>query len=166
MARIYLQRVRLDSGGYDRRGRYFGVGVPLYKWSTEFEGKDRDGHVRGKSRAEAMSEVRRELVRYSKWPHSSQGPFGSPPKAHREGSRQALRSQKQFQKIIGHQLRRGECGPALASLVQLAFDVGRYRAHRSSYGRGKRPAGRAPRTLDVLHARYARACVIDRKDRR
>lgn len=28
--RIYLRRVRLDSGGYDRGGAYWGAGLPLY----------------------------------------------------------------------------------------------------------------------------------------
>lgn len=28
--RIYLQRVPLDSGGYDRGGAYWGIGAPLF----------------------------------------------------------------------------------------------------------------------------------------
>ncbi len=33
--RYYLQRVRLDSGGYDSGGAYWGIGQPLYRWSHE-----------------------------------------------------------------------------------------------------------------------------------
>lgn len=35
--RLYLRRVRLDSGGYDSNGTYFGVGNPLY-WVANEDG--------------------------------------------------------------------------------------------------------------------------------
>lgn len=28
--KVYLSRVRLDSGGYDHHGRYWGIGAPLF----------------------------------------------------------------------------------------------------------------------------------------
>ena len=52
-----LSRVRLNSGGYDRAGRYYGVGLPLWAASCD---DYRDGEVwefRASDRASA-----RELV--------------------------------------------------------------------------------------------------------
>jgi hypothetical protein len=36
--KVYLRRVYLDSGGYDKGGAYWGVGQPLY------EAQDQDGN--------------------------------------------------------------------------------------------------------------------------
>lgn len=33
--KLYLRRVHLNSGGYDRNGTYFGVGAPLYWVASE-----------------------------------------------------------------------------------------------------------------------------------
>ena len=33
--RFYLRRVRLNRGGYDDTGRYWGVGQPLYRYTTD-----------------------------------------------------------------------------------------------------------------------------------
>jgi hypothetical protein len=33
--RFYLRRVRLDSGGYDQGGAYYGLGPPLYRYESE-----------------------------------------------------------------------------------------------------------------------------------
>jgi hypothetical protein len=38
--RMYLRRVRIDSGGYDQGGAYWGLGAPLY------ECQDQDGNTR------------------------------------------------------------------------------------------------------------------------
>lgn len=54
--KIYLERVRLDSGGYDSRGQYWGVGEPLYRYSDDSGAID--GYVRAASRAEAKEKVR------------------------------------------------------------------------------------------------------------
>lgn len=35
--KLYLRRVRLDSGGYDANGTYFGLGNPLY-WLASDDG--------------------------------------------------------------------------------------------------------------------------------
>ncbi len=54
--KIYLERVPLDRGGYDKRGRYWGVGAPLYRYSDDSGAVD--GYVRASSRAEAKDKVR------------------------------------------------------------------------------------------------------------
>lgn len=68
-----LSKVRLNRGGYDSRGRYYGTGKPLYKAEAEVCGKDREVHVRASSRNEAKREAESELKRYTKWPHCSTG---------------------------------------------------------------------------------------------
>jgi hypothetical protein len=47
--RIHLRRVRIDCGGYDSGGAYWGLGQPLFEaftpngdWSTYFRARDRD----------------------------------------------------------------------------------------------------------------------------
>jgi hypothetical protein len=32
MAKFYLRRVKLNSGGYDSYGSYWGIGLPLYEF--------------------------------------------------------------------------------------------------------------------------------------
>lgn len=55
MERWTLGRVRLNSGGYDARGEYFGVGAPFYRYN----GPDGEyGHVRAHSREDAKAAVR------------------------------------------------------------------------------------------------------------
>ena len=60
--RFYLQRVRLDVGGYDGGGAYWGVGAPLYRFEAG-EGEDdlRDwpsGFLRARTRADAKRQLR------------------------------------------------------------------------------------------------------------
>lgn len=53
--KIYLRRVPLDSGGYDRGGAYWGIGAPL--WET----MDQDGNgfiFRAPSRDAAKQHIR------------------------------------------------------------------------------------------------------------
>lgn len=57
--RLYLERVKLDSGGYDSRGRYFGLGLPLYRASDDRG--DVDVELRATDRAHAKDLVRRRL---------------------------------------------------------------------------------------------------------
>jgi hypothetical protein len=45
-ARFYLQRVHLDSGGYDSGGAYWGLGSPLYRFESA------DGEASGYFRVE------------------------------------------------------------------------------------------------------------------
>lgn len=53
--RLYLRRVRLDSGGYDPNGTYFGTGAPLF-WCASDCGEI-DFVLRGASREVAKREV-------------------------------------------------------------------------------------------------------------
>ena len=57
--RLYLRRVRLDAGGYDRLGTYFGRGGPLY-WCA---GEGVDFMVRARDRADAVRRVRSRYPR-------------------------------------------------------------------------------------------------------
>lgn len=51
---VYLFRVRLDSGGYDAGGAYWGCGAPLY-WATDGDGYSQ--FIRAGSRARAALEL-------------------------------------------------------------------------------------------------------------
>lgn len=42
--KLHVERIRLNQGGYDRRGRYWGIGAPLYRVSSD-DGEI-DKHVR------------------------------------------------------------------------------------------------------------------------
>lgn len=53
---VYLERVPLNQGGYDRRGRYWGVGAPLYRYYDTSGALD--GYVRAYNREEAKSKAR------------------------------------------------------------------------------------------------------------
>lgn len=52
-APLTLREVKLDSGGYDCNGTYFGIGAPLY-WCASRDGKiDRVFRATGRAEAEA-----------------------------------------------------------------------------------------------------------------
>lgn len=53
--RLCLRRVRIDSGGYDPNGTYFGIGRPLY-WYADDDGEI-DGVLRADDRADARARV-------------------------------------------------------------------------------------------------------------
>lgn len=57
--KVTLQRVRLDSGGYDPQGAYFGIGAPLY-WAATDDG-ELDATFRADDRADAKAHVRELL---------------------------------------------------------------------------------------------------------
>lgn len=57
--KLYLQRVRLDSGGYDSGGAYWGTGEPLYV-ATDHE--DTTVFVRAMTRDGAKHAVRLQLA--------------------------------------------------------------------------------------------------------
>ena len=60
--KLQLERVRLDRGGYDQHGRYFGVGEPLYQYTND-DGTTSDyfyRYVRARDRAEAKRKIREE----------------------------------------------------------------------------------------------------------
>lgn len=62
--KFYLEKVRLDSGGYSMKGepggagRYFGHGAPVYRFTDE--NSSRVGYVRGFTREEAKAAVREQ----------------------------------------------------------------------------------------------------------
>lgn len=56
--KLYLRRVHLDPGGYDRGGAYWGIGAPLW------ECLDQDGNgriFRAPSRAAAKAAIREDF---------------------------------------------------------------------------------------------------------
>jgi hypothetical protein len=58
--KLYLRRVRLDSGGYDSNGTYFGLGEPLW-WCAcpdDAEGYEIDYMLRAPNREAAKGKVR------------------------------------------------------------------------------------------------------------
>ena len=55
-APMRLARVRLDRGGYDQGGAYWGVGEPLYEYEAHLT--DINGFVRGWTREKAKQAVR------------------------------------------------------------------------------------------------------------
>lgn len=58
--KLYLRRIRLDSGGYDPNGTYFGLGQPLY-WCADdgtSENHSIDFMLRAADRDEAKAAVR------------------------------------------------------------------------------------------------------------
>lgn len=57
--KVYLQKVRLNQGGYDAHGRYWGVGMPLYWYCTE--DCEHDSHIRAFNREDAKLKVRQVL---------------------------------------------------------------------------------------------------------
>lgn len=59
--RLSLRRVRINSGGYDCNGTYFGLGAPLY-WYASDDGEI-DGMLRASGRASARHQV---LCKYPK----------------------------------------------------------------------------------------------------
>ena len=56
--RFTLRRVRLDSGGYDPGGAYWGHAEPLYWYAADTEHGQVDGYVRARTRERAKAEVR------------------------------------------------------------------------------------------------------------
>jgi len=52
-----LQRVRLNQGGYDDTGYYWGVDMPLYYYA-EWETGEPCGHIRAYDRADAKTQIR------------------------------------------------------------------------------------------------------------
>lgn len=57
MARYTVQRVRLNAGGYDSTGTYWGQDRPLY-WIASPDGTD-DEHVRASDHKDALRQAKR-----------------------------------------------------------------------------------------------------------
>lgn len=55
--RLYLRRIRLDRGGYDPNGTYFGLGQPLFWYASE-DGSI-DAVLRARDRNEAIDKILR-----------------------------------------------------------------------------------------------------------
>ena len=57
--RFYLQRVRLNRGGYDDGGAYWGAGAPLYRYAaTETRNREcPEGFLRAADRAAAKAQI-------------------------------------------------------------------------------------------------------------
>lgn len=58
---IHLDRVRLDRQGYDRRGRYWGTGAPLFEYYSD--SYDVQGSLRAADRAGAKAKLRTQYPR-------------------------------------------------------------------------------------------------------
>jgi hypothetical protein len=58
MANTQLQRVRLNSGGYDSSGSYWGHGQPLFYFMFDDGGKIESGTLRASDRNAAKEKVR------------------------------------------------------------------------------------------------------------
>lgn len=56
--RFVLRRIRLDAGGYDSLGTYFGDGEPLYWYAAETDDGPIEGVLRASSRGKAKSLIR------------------------------------------------------------------------------------------------------------
>jgi hypothetical protein len=56
--KLHLRRVRLDSGGYDCNGTYFGHGDPLY-WYADADGTI-DAVLRATNRSDAKRQIRED----------------------------------------------------------------------------------------------------------
>ena len=57
--KFYLVRVRLNSGGYDSGGAYWGHSLPLYRFETT--DRQSDGYLRARSRNDAKTILRNEF---------------------------------------------------------------------------------------------------------
>jgi hypothetical protein len=63
--RLTLRRVRIDSGGYDSQGTYFGIGGPLY-WYAADCGRI-DGVIWARDREIAKGQIRRFYPKARFW---------------------------------------------------------------------------------------------------
>jgi hypothetical protein len=68
--RFYLRRVRLNSGGYDSGGAYWGVDAPLYEYESEDYGEELvSGFLRASCRDDAKDKLLAkfgEAIRFAK----------------------------------------------------------------------------------------------------
>jgi len=52
-----LRRVRINQGGYDKHGHYWGVGQPLYEYESD-EGDLYQDYIRADNREHAKDKIR------------------------------------------------------------------------------------------------------------
>lgn len=56
--RMYPNRTRLNQGGYDRYGFYWGIGQPLYHYFDDGDSKEHvDGDIRADGRDHAKAKI-------------------------------------------------------------------------------------------------------------
>jgi len=79
-----LERWPVNRQGYDRNGRYFGVGEKLWRYTFEHGNDQRQGFLRAPNRAAAMKEATRVAAEFSKWPYAPVSGLGA---AHSMGQR-------------------------------------------------------------------------------
>jgi hypothetical protein len=59
--KTYLTKERLDAGGYNARGRYFGVVRETSLYRYDFAGDWESGYLRARNRAEAKDLLRHQF---------------------------------------------------------------------------------------------------------
>lgn len=64
----FIRRIRLNSGGYDRSGGYWGTGLPLYECFSDYA--DMSCHFRASDRSGAAA----QLIASTYWKHRSINP--------------------------------------------------------------------------------------------
>ena len=69
--KVTLQKIRLNQGGYDRSGAYFGIGSPLYVAMATIDDNEESYHFRARDRNHA-----KEIVRVN-WKSSGRGLEGA-----------------------------------------------------------------------------------------
>jgi hypothetical protein len=70
--KVSMRKIRLNQGGYDRTGAYWGIGSPLYVASCTFaDGQEVDYTFRARDRAHA-----KEIVR-TNWKSTGKGLDGA-----------------------------------------------------------------------------------------
>lgn len=98
--KLYAERVRLNAGGYDSRGRYWGQGAPLYRVSDE------DGNIDEHVRASSAADARRKV-------QAQKGILVTPmrpkrttlPKYKPHAFRSAAQSAREYRQYAKHQLK-------------------------------------------------------------
>ncbi len=58
--KVTLQKIRMNQGGYDAFGSYWGVGRPLYWVSFELDGIEQSDHIRADGRQDAKEKIRQK----------------------------------------------------------------------------------------------------------
>ncbi len=55
--KVTLRRIRLNSGGYDSGGAYWGIGQPLFYWAVIQDGDESSGFLRARNREDAKRQI-------------------------------------------------------------------------------------------------------------
>jgi len=116
-----LYRKKLNRGGYDRRGRYYGVGEKL--WC--FEGKYSEKCVRAPSKKAALQQVKVQRL-------------GSPPDVHAKRRQAQGENLRDFMKKARSALSKGNCSGAYSYAFLAARASGRLEAEREGSGRARK----------------------------